>query len=96
MEADHLLVSRRTALARFSKPMQIVDSVLLTIWQILLPESAIIALIREGAQVSNLEGNAIRDAIWAGVREIKIVIVGRDTMETEIAPWCLGAEYRDI
>ncbi|MEC9102271.1 MAG: M24 family metallopeptidase, partial [Pseudomonadota bacterium] len=54
-----------------------------------------LALIRQGAQVADVGGYAIRDAIRAGAREIDVAMAGRDAMELEIAKRFPDAEYRD-
>jgi creatinase len=52
-------------------------------------------LIRNGAQVADVGGYAVRDAIKVGVREIDVAMAGRDAMELEIAKRFPDAEYRD-
>lgn len=54
-----------------------------------------IALIREGARVADLGGEAVRDAIAPGVREIDVAMAGRDAMELEIAKSHPDSEIRD-
>jgi creatinase len=54
-----------------------------------------IDLIRHGAAVADHGGEAIRDAIRAGVREIDVAMAGRNAMELEIARRFPDAEYRD-
>jgi creatinase len=57
--------------------------------------AAEITLIRAGANVADVGGYAIRDAVRVGAREIDIAMAGRDAMETEIARRFPDAEYRD-
>jgi creatinase len=52
-------------------------------------------LIRAGAQVADVGGYAIKDAIKVGTREIDVAMAGRDAMELEIAKRFPDAEYRD-
>lgn len=54
-----------------------------------------IALIKEGARIADHGGEAIRDAIRQGVREIDVAMVGRDAMELEIARSHPDSEIRD-
>lgn len=54
-----------------------------------------IALIKEGARIADLGGEAIREAIRPGVREIDVAQAGRDAMETEIARAFPDSEIRD-
>ena len=57
--------------------------------------AAEIALIKHGANVADVGGFAIRDAVKAGAREIDVAMAGRDAMELEIAKRFPAAEYRD-
>ena len=54
-----------------------------------------IALITHGANVADVGGYAIRDAVRAGVTELEVAMAGRDAMEREIAKRFPDAEYRD-
>jgi len=54
-----------------------------------------IALIREGARVADIGGQAIKEAIREGVREIDVAMAGRGAMELAIADAFPNAEYRD-
>ncbi|PTE23116.1 creatininase, partial [Cereibacter changlensis JA139] len=61
----------------------------------MMKSPAEIALIRQGAQVADVGGYAIREAIRVGAREIDVAMAGRDAMEAEIARRFPEAEYRD-
>jgi creatinase len=54
-----------------------------------------IDLIIHGANVADVGGFAIRDAVKVGAREIDVAMAGRDAMELEIASRFPQAEYRD-
>ena len=54
-----------------------------------------IELIRSAAQVADVGGYSIKEAIKAGTREIDVAMAGRDAMELEIAKRFPNAEYRD-
>lgn len=54
-----------------------------------------IALIREGARIADLGGDAIRGAIRSGTREIDVAMAGRDAMETAITAVHPDSEIRD-
>ena len=54
-----------------------------------------IRLIREGARVADIGGEAIRAAIREGVREIDVAMAGRNAMELEIARSHPNSEVRD-
>ncbi|APZ52482.1 aminopeptidase P family protein [Salipiger abyssi] len=94
-EADHLTLAQRELLEDFLSPAVTVDIAAATMRQRMHKSPAEIALIRAGAQVADVGGYAIRDAVRAGVREIDVAMAGRDAMELEIARRFPDAEYRD-
>ena len=94
-EGDHLTLMQRDKLEDFLSPLTMVDLFETTMRQRMHKSEAEIALIRHGAQVADVGGYAIRDAIKAGVREIDVAMAGRDAMEMEIAKRFPDAEYRD-
>ncbi|MHA7867441.1 MAG: M24 family metallopeptidase [Salipiger thiooxidans] len=94
-EADHLTLLQRDLLEDFLKPLAMVDVAPATMRQRMHKSAAEIALITHGAQVADVGGHAIRDAIREGVREIDVAMAGRDAMELEIARRFPDAEYRD-
>ncbi|QEW18275.1 Creatinase [Marinibacterium anthonyi] len=94
-ESDHLTVIQRDRLEDVLQPLTTVDLSLVTMEQRMHKTEAEIALIRAGAQVADIGGHAIRDAIRPGVREIDVAMAGRDAMELEIARRFPDAEYRD-
>ena len=94
-EGDHLTLMQRDKLEDFLSPLTMVDLFETTMRQRMHKSEAEIALIRHGAQVADVGGYAIRDAIREGVREIDVAMAGRDAMELEIAKRFPDAEYRD-
>lgn len=94
-EGDHLTLLQKTKLEAFLSPAKMVDIHEPTMRQRMHKSPAEIALIREGAQVADVGGYAIRDAVKAGAREIDVAMAGRDAMEAEIARRFPNAEYRD-
>ena len=94
-EGDHLTLMQRDKLEDFLSPASMVDMAPTTMRQRMHKSPAEIALIRHGANVADVGGYAIRDAIRAGVREIDMAMAGRDAMEAEIAKRFPDAEYRD-
>jgi creatinase len=94
-EGDHLTLMQRDKLEDFLAPLTMVDLFETTMRQRMHKSPAEIALIRAGAQVADVGGYAIRDAIRPGVREIDVAMAGRDAMEQEIARRFPEAEYRD-
>ncbi|MCA0870829.1 aminopeptidase P family protein [Seohaeicola saemankumensis] len=94
-EGDHLTLMQRDKLEDFLEPLTMVDLAPTTMRQRMQKSPAEIALIRAGANVADVGGYAIRDAIREGVREIDVAMAGRDAMELEIAKRFPDAEYRD-
>ena len=94
-EGDHLTLQQRDRLEDFLSPSSMVDIAPTTMRQRMHKSAAEIALIRQGAQVADAGGYAIRDAIRVGTREIDVAMAGRDAMEAEIARRFPDAEYRD-
>jgi creatinase len=94
-EADHLTVDRAEKLNTFLQPARGMDIAPATMAQRMMKSPAEIALIKHGANVADIGGYAIRDAIKAGATELEVSIAGRDAMEREIARRFPDAEYRD-
>jgi len=94
-EGDHISLAQKALLDEFLKPSNSRDIAPATMRQRMHKSPAEIALIRHGAQVADVGGYAIRDAIREGVREIDVAMAGRDAMELEIAKRFPNAEYRD-
>jgi creatinase len=95
VEADHLTLHQKETLDAFLAPARSVDVAPATMRRRMHKSPAEIALIRAGAEVADLGGYAIRDAIREGAREIDVAMAGRDAMELEIARRFPQAEYRD-
>ncbi|MEC7300370.1 MAG: M24 family metallopeptidase [Pseudomonadota bacterium] len=95
IEGDHLTLVQRDLLEDFLNPAVTLDVARATMHQRMHKSPAELALIRQGAQVADVGGYAIRDAIRAGAREIDVAMAGRDAMELEIAERFPDAEYRD-
>lgn len=95
VESDHLTLAQAGLLQEFLAPAETRDIAGATMRQRMHKSPAEIALIRHGAQVADVGGYAIREAIREGVREIDVALAGRDAMELEIAKRFPEAEYRD-
>ena len=95
VEGDHLTLAQRDLLTTFLEPSEVHDIAPMTMRQRMHKSPAEVALIRHGAEVADVGGYAIREAIHAGAREIDIAMAGRDAMELEIARRFPDAEYRD-
>ncbi len=94
-EGDHLAFSARDNMLGHLSPKDMVDIAPTTMQQRMNKSEAELALIRQGAQVADVGGYAIREAVCAGTREIDVAMAGRDAMELEIAKRFPDAEYRD-
>ncbi|WP_300434669.1 aminopeptidase P family protein [uncultured Mameliella sp.] len=94
-EGDHMTLAQKALMDSFLSPTSTSDIAPATMRQRMHKSEAEIALIRHGAQVADVGGYAIRDAITEGTREIDVAMAGRDAMELEIARRFPEAEYRD-
>lgn len=95
IEGDHLTLAQRDKLGEFLCAAAVVDVAPAAMRQRMIKSAAEVALIREGARIADLGGEAIRDAIRVGAREIDVAIAGRDAMEREIARAFPESELRD-
>ena len=95
IEADHLTLAQATKLTAFLEAAETVDIAPMSMQQRMVKSDAEIALIREGARVADLGGEAIRAAIRHGTREIDVAMAGRNAMELEIARSHPHSELRD-
>ncbi|MGH6933825.1 MAG: M24 family metallopeptidase, partial [Dongiaceae bacterium] len=82
-------------LKAFLAPTRLADIAPATMKQRMHKSKAEIALITHGANVADVGGYAIREAVREGAREIDVAMAGRDAMELEIAKRFPEAEYRD-
>ena len=95
VEGDHLtLAARDTALSMLGGP-ELVDIAPDTMAARMVKSAEEIVLIREGARVADVGGEAIHAAIREGTREIDVAMAGRDAMELEIAKSRPDSELRD-
>lgn len=94
-EGDHLTLTQKSLLDEFLEPKSTVDVAPASMLQRMHKSSAEIELIRAGAQVADVGGYAVKEAVKAGAREIDVAMAGRDAMELEIARRFPEAEYRD-
>lgn len=94
-EADHLTLTQSSLLDTFLSPKLIIDIAPMTMRQRMHKSAAEIDLIRACAQVADVGGYAVKEAVKAGTREIDVAMAGRDAMELEIAKRFPDAEYRD-
>lgn len=94
IEGDHLTLAQSAKLSEFLGAESI-DIAGATMTQRMVKSAEEIALIREGARIADLGGEALRGAISVGIREIDVAMAGRDAMEAEIARSHPDSELRD-
>jgi creatinase len=95
IEEDHMTLAQRALLDAFLGVPHVTDIAPDTMKARMIKSPEEIHLIREGARIADLGGEAIRDAIRVGAREIDIAMAGRDAMEIEIARSHPNSEIRD-
>ena len=94
-EGDHISLAQKALLDEFLKPSETKDIAPATMRQRMHKSEAELVMIRHGANVADVGGYAIKDAVKEGAREIDVAMAGRDAMELEIAKRFPDAEYRD-
>lgn len=95
IEADHLTLASRATLEHMVGDHELVDIAPATMSTRMIKSDEEISLIREGARIADVGGDAIREAIRVGTREIDVAMAGRDAMEFEIARAHPNSEIRD-
>ncbi len=95
IEADHMTLASRELLSEFLAAPELVDIAQETMAARMVKSAEEIDLIKAGARIADMGGEAMRDCIREGVTEIEIAMAGRDAMEAEIARAYPAAEYRD-
>ncbi len=95
VESDHLTLLQKAKLDAFFTGRQVED-VSDDIMQLRMVKSAEeIALIKAGARIADIGGEAVRNAMTLGAREIDVAMAGRDAMELAIAKDFPDSEIRD-
>ena len=95
VEADHLtLAMRDQATATLGAP-DMCDIGKATMAQRMVKSPEEIRLIKSGAKIADIGGEAVRDAIHVGTREIDVAMAGRNAMELAIAERHPDSEIRD-
>ncbi|MBD3664129.1 aminopeptidase P family protein [Sulfitobacter aestuariivivens] len=95
VEGDHLTLAARATLDAMLETPDVIDIAHATMQARMVKSAEEIALIREGARIADLGGEAVRAAIRTGTREIDVAMAGRDAMELEIARAHPTSELRD-
>ncbi|RED45052.1 creatinase [Aestuariispira insulae] len=95
IEGDHLTLAARKTLDAMLDAPEIMDIAPATMQARMLKSDEEMVLIREGARIADIGGEAIHAAIAEGAREIDVAMAGRDAMEREIARAHPDSELRD-
>ena len=95
LEKDHLTMERYQNLKDYLGDPEIVDISSFTMSQRMIKSKEEIALIKSGAKIADIGGEAIVKEIKVGASEIDIAMVGRDAMEKAIAKYHPNSELRD-
>jgi len=95
IEGDHLSLAARQKMETLNAKLRVED-ISNEIMALRMVKSAEeIELIKGGARIADIGGEAVRDAIRTGAREIDIAMAGRDAMELAIAKTYPDSEIRD-
>jgi creatinase len=94
VEGDHLTLAMSAKLTEFLSA-EAVDIAPATMAQRMVKSAEEISLIRLGARIADIGGDAIREAIRPRTREIDVAMAGRDAMELAIANEAPDSEIRD-
>ena len=95
LEKDHLTVERYQNLKNYLGDPEIIDISSFTMLQRMIKSEEEITLIKSGARIADIGGEAIVKEIKVGASEIDIAMVGRDAMEKAIAKYHPDSELRD-
>ena len=95
IEGDHLTLVARETMAERLAGIQTKDLNQQIMGLRMIKSAEEIELIKGGARTADIGGEAIRDAIRVGTREIDVAMAGRDAMEIEISRAWPDSELRD-
>jgi len=95
IEKDHLTIERHQNLKDSLSNPEIIDIAPSTMLQRMIKSKEEITLIKSGAKIADIGGEALVKEIKIGASEIDIAMVGRDAMEKAIAKYHPNSELRD-
>ncbi len=95
VEGDHMTLAARELMHEFLGGAEALDLNREIMALRMIKSAEEIELIKGGARTADIGGEAIRDAIRVGTREIDVAMAGRDAMELEIARAYPDSELRD-
>ena len=95
IEKDHLTMERYQNLKDSLGNPEIIDITPSTMLQRMIKSEEEIVLIKSGAKIADIGGEALVKEIKVGATEIDIAMAGRDAMEKAIAKFHPNSELRD-
>ena len=95
IEKDHLTMGRHQNLKDALGNPEIIDIAPTTMLQRMIKSEEEIILIKSGAKIADIGGEALVKEIKVGATEIDIAMAGRDAMEKAIAKYHPNSELRD-
>ncbi len=95
IEKDHLTIERHQNLKDSLGNPEIIDIAPFTMLQRMIKSEEEITLIKSGAKIADIGGEALVKEIQVGASEIDIAMAGRDAMEKAIAKYHPNSELRD-
>ena len=95
IEKDHLTIERYQNLKDSLGNPEIIDIAPSTMLQRMIKSEEEITLIKSGAKIADIGGEALVKEIQVGASEIDIAMAGRDAMEKAIAKYHPNSELRD-
>jgi len=95
IEKDHLTIERYQNLKDSLGNPEIIDIAPSTMLQRMIKSEEEITLIKSGAKIADIGGEALVKEIKIGASEIDIAMAGRDAMEKAIAKYHPNSELRD-
>jgi creatinase len=95
IEGDHMTLAARELMGEFLGGAEARDLNREIMALRMIKSAEEIELIKGGARTADIGGEAIRDAIRVGTREIDVAMAGRDAMELEISRAYPDSEIRD-
>jgi len=95
IEKDHLAMERYQKLKDSLGDPEIIDIAPSTMQQRMIKSEEEIVLIKSGAKIADIGGEALVKEIKVGATEIDMAMVGRDAMEKAIAKFHPNSELRD-
>ncbi len=95
IEGDHMTLATRQMMTDLLGDIETLDLNQQIMSLRMIKSAEEIELIKGGARTADIGGDAIRDAIRVGTREIDVAMAGRDAMELEISRAYPDSELRD-